>query len=162
MMSETLYVRVPTATKQRLESMAVDRQITLAKLVGHIIDDGLAGTDVELQNEREIRTTTELRAQAAERELLVVKERLENQERLIGPFFDRLSAPVGTCPHKNCGTPVSGRDLFVEGKCSARHSLHALLTTPPVKSTIDKPELISALAAVGLVLAVFAVATKPS
>lgn len=160
MTSEALYLRVPSATKQRLERLAVERELSLAKVVGETLEDGLSGTGIELRQERELRSAAELRAEAADRELRVLRERLETRELVIGPLFDRLAVEVGACPHDTCGVSVSGRDVFVEGRCGAGHGLHTMLTKPGQKATLNKGELISALATVGLVLAVFAAATK--
>lgn len=152
-MAQTIYARVPDHVKAAADTYASENGMTLANAVALLLDHGLqamASEESVAQLERQVADLTT--------EVEVLRQRDQAASSTYRALAQRITQPVGACP--KCGTPISGHDLLVAGRCSNQDcgaSLTPLLGTTPEKTAkggLDEGDLKVLLGALGLVLGI--------
>ena len=166
-MSKTtpLYLRLPSEIKEQVDRMAAAADASLTTAVAQLVDVGLRNTDEQVTQLRERVTALESEVKdlgddrdAVRTELAQVREEASRNRAVIESVVQRLKLPVGTCP--KCHEPVTGQQVFVEGACSNKHNLQTSALGLAPKSTLSQPDLIAALAVVGIALGLAVMASR--
>jgi hypothetical protein len=161
MASEVIYARVPASLKRRLETFAGDTMSQSAG-VAELLERGLemvsrgAASGQFEQNLAQLSAdlaTTRKKLEGAE---LAIELHQEREKQLLAAYTalgQRTEQPVGMCP--TCQTPVTGRDLLVNGHCRNGHGIASLLTGGTVgKGGLNQQDWVLLVGAIGLVLAI--------
>lgn len=165
MTSEAIYARVPTELKMRATKYAEDRGQKPASALAELIDKGLQTTDtIRDLRQRVTQLETELavaqnQLTAAGSEMNALRDRQGTLETAYQELAGKLARPVGNCP--GCGKPVTGRALFVDGRCpnpACGRDVASLLA--PDSAGFNRGEYLLLAGAVGLVLGIALLQTK--
>jgi rubrerythrin len=154
--SQTIYARVSDELKAAVDEHASTNGKTLANAVADLLDRGLQATADEHSVAK-----LEQRVRSLQADIDAFQEREKTVSAAYQGLAQRTALTVGSCP--NCGKPVSGRDLLVEGRCpTCSANLSPLLGTGPAlkKGGLDEGDFKLLLGALGLVLAVALVAQQ--
>ncbi len=159
MSTEVVYARVPSAVKEAADAYAAQRGVTLTAAVVDLLDRGLAAVSDErsvAELERNLQLVT-AEKQAAEARL----QSMSTELGALRTLAQRASLPVGTCPSKSCGQPITGLDLLASGQChSCGQALAALIALSTPTSTVDERELLLLVGALGAVLGIAYLSSK--
>jgi hypothetical protein len=101
-MKATIYARVSSELKAATDHYADDHGMSLASAVADLLSRGLQ----EAGDEASVRTL-EARTQELQSELARIRD-------AAGTMDGRLKQVLGTC---QCGSPLSGNDLLLTGRC---------------------------------------------
>ena len=166
-MSKTtpLYLRLPSELKEQVDRMAAASDASLTTAVAQLVDAGLRNTDDQMSHLRDRVTVLEgeVRDLRDERDAVCVQlaqvhEEVSRNRMVIESVVQRLKLQVGTCP--KCHVAVTGQQVFVDGACSNGHNLQTSALASAPKSTLSQPDLLAALAVVGVALGLAVMASR--
>lgn len=155
--TEVIYARVPPDLKAAADAYAVERGVTLTRVVVDLLDRGLSAVSDEHSVAELESKVVQLTAEksAAEAELLAAKTELG----AVKSFAQRAVRGIGTCPE--CGGGITGYDLLGAGQCShCSHALSDLIAPTSQSSTLDQRELMILVGALAAVVGIACLASK--
>lgn len=144
-MTATIYARVSDDLKEATDRYAEEHGMSLASAVAELLGRGLEGAS----NEASVRTL-ETRLQELQHELSRVRDAAATVE-------GRLKQVLGTC---QCGSPLTGSDLLVTGRCPAcnRGVAGLLAGTSDEGGSLSRSDFAPFLAGIGVALALMILA----
>jgi hypothetical protein len=163
--SQVIYARVPSELKARAQDYADERGQKPALALAELIDKGLQKTetirDLRLRVDQLEAELVAARGQLSSTEagMNVLRDRQRTLESAYQALAGRLSRPLGACP--SCHQSVTGRDLFVDGRCpnqACGKDIASLLAPDP--TGFDRGEFLLLVGAVGLVLGIALIQSK--
>lgn len=165
----TLYLRIPTETKDAIEAHAHDQGYTLTTAAIELLQAGL-------QAEQDRRSVAAIGAELAElrQQNLDVQEALqreqsarinaEHQQRILAQassaWSTRSQQIVGKCPR--CKSPLRGHDVLVTGMCPKPGCGQGVGTGLAEGPGMEPKELLMVLGAAGLLLGLLVATSKGS
>jgi hypothetical protein len=157
--TEVIYARVPSTLKRAVDAYAEQSEKSLTAGVVDLLARGLSATSEERSIEKLELSLSRIRAEKSkvDAELEMARAHLATLESLA----ERASMPLGTCPNKQCGKPITGHDLLARGRCPhCGHQLSQIIAPDMGAGTVDNRELLMLVGALGAVLAVAYLAGK--
>ena len=148
-MGATIYARVNEELKEATDRYAEDHGMSLASAVAELLRRGLQ----EAGDEASVRTL-EARALELQSELARVRD-------AAGTMDGRLQQVLGSC---QCGSPLSGRDLLLTGRCpSCSRGVAGLLAgTSDSAGSLNRSEFAPFMTGIGVALALIILAYAAS
>lgn len=166
MKEKVIFARVGSDVRQAVGAYAGERGMTLAAAVGDLLRRGLEAASNAESVARLEQSVSELRLNLSDRDRLLQEERgrsaaIEQREQYLQQFLTQLDkAPIGRCPQSGCHTPFSAIDLVVKRACKRGHALGHVLERAAQAPGIDSGEVLAAVGALGLILALLAAGGK--
>lgn len=156
-MSQVIYARVPDPLKEAADVYANEQGVTLTQAVIDLLERGLAAaTDEVSVDELQQRLARE---GAEKAQLQAELQGLRGEMAALSALAQRVSQTVGTCP--SCKTPITGGDLLAVGQCpKCGQKLTGLIAPAVSSSTLDQPEFLMLLGALGAVVGVALLGSK--
>ncbi|MEN3305365.1 MAG: hypothetical protein V7603_1567 [Micromonosporaceae bacterium] len=154
-----VYARVPSDLKDLVDAYSIRVGKTLTAAVVDLLRDGLGAESYERTIAKQQASIVRLREEKSkvDAELETVKAQLAT----LGTLAERAGSPLGTCPSKTCGRPITGHDVLVTGRCpTCGYQLSQIIAPEVGGSTVDNRELFMFLGALGAVVAVAYLAGK--
>ena len=159
METDVIYARVQPSLKEAVEAYAGEAGMTLTAAVSDLLARGIEATTKE-------RSVTDLSEALAKARLDLAHGRsriatLEERERNLHAVLAQLdSGTLGHCPTPGCNAPLSASDLVVRRMCPRGHTLGMVLEQVAKAPGLNPTEVLAAVAAIGLLLAIVALAKK--
>lgn len=156
-MSAVIYIRTPDSLKQTLKDYASARGMTETAAAASLLERALAAigeeTAVEKLNRKLEAASRELEKtraalQRTELELREARQRDEAAAHVYKAVTIRARQPLGEC--KRCQHPLSGADLYVNGRCpnpECATAITELLT--PTRGGLKETEYLPFIGALG-------------
>jgi antitoxin component of RelBE/YafQ-DinJ toxin-antitoxin module len=148
-MTATIYARVDDVLKEATDRYADDHGMSLASAVADLLGRGLqeAGDEVSVR-------ILEVRTQELQGELARVRD-------AAGTVDGRLKQVLGTC---QCGSPLSGSDLLLTGRCpQCNQGVAGLLAgTSEGGGSLNRSEFAPFMTGIGVALALILLAYAAS
>jgi hypothetical protein len=163
---KVIFARVRSDVRHAVGAYAGERGMTLAAAVADLLRRGLEAASNAESVTRLEQSVNELRLNLSERDRLLQEERgrsaaSEQREEYLKQFLGQLDqAPIGRCPQAGCLTPFSAIDLVVKRSCKRGHGLGNVLERAAQAPGIDSGEVLAAVGALGLILALLAAGGK--
>lgn len=148
-MAATIYARVSDELKEATDRYAGDHGMSLASAVSDLLSRGLQ----EAGDEASVRTL-EARTQELQGELARVRD-------AAGTMDGRLKQVLGSC---QCGSPLSGNDLLLTGRCPkcSRGVAGLLAGTGEGGGSLNRTEFAPFMTGIGVALALIILAYAAS
>jgi hypothetical protein len=167
----TIYARIPDELKTELDSYSVGRHIKLTAAMVELMETGLESvrretTVKDLERRLEVATQqaadSRALAEQSENARAALQATLNGQTEVYALVGGRLNQTIGLCP--SCKASITGRDLVVTNAChSCSVSLSALLDPKaPMGSTLNGPEYLLLIGAIGLLVGMAMAQSKKS
>jgi hypothetical protein len=163
---KVIFARVQEDVRRAVGAYAGDRGKTIASAVADLLRRGLEAASNEDSVVRLEQSVSELRLQLSERDRLLQDERArsaagEQREQYLQQLLGQIDqAPIGQCPDPSCKMPISAIDLVVRRSCKKGHGLTQVLERAAKAPGVDSAQVLTALGALGLVLALLAAGGK--
>jgi hypothetical protein len=148
-MTATIYARVADDLKSATDQYATERGMSLASAVSDLLSRGLEAAANEAAS-----GGLERRNQELQRELAHVRQAAVAVD-------ERLKQVLGIC---QCGSPLTGNDLLVTGRCpTCSRGVGALLAgTDESAGSVNRNEFAPFIAGIGVALALVVLAYAAS
>lgn len=152
-MSQVIYARVADSLKAAADLYANEQGVTLTRAVADLLERGLAATTDEPSIEE---LQQNLARESAEKAQLQAELRgMRAEMTALGALAQRVGQTVGTCPNPSCKAAITGTDLLAVGQCpKCGQKLSGLIAPAAPSSTLDQPEFLMLLGALGAVVGV--------
>lgn len=166
MATEVIYARVPAELKNAVDAHAAHLGITLTAAVAELISHGLESAANEQSIANLQASLSEARLTLSERDRNLAEERsraatLEERERNLRAVVQQLdTVTVGRCPQPGCVASLTATDLVVRRACPNGHQLGGVLEQVAKAPGLDPAEVLAAVAALGLLVAILAATRK--
>jgi len=152
-MSQVIYARVPDNLKAAADLYANEQGVTLTRAVTDLLERGLAAATDEPSVEELQQSLARETAEKAQ--LHAELQGLRAEATALGALAQRVGQTVGTCPNPSCKAPITGTDLLAVGQCPKCGQKLSRLIAPSVSSsTLDQPEFLMLLGALGAVVGI--------
>jgi antitoxin component of RelBE/YafQ-DinJ toxin-antitoxin module len=157
MKTQVLYARVEEDLKAEVDEFAKSRGVTITSALTDLVTRGLAAISEE---ESISRLEMQLVQARTEQTNLLSELRASKIEGdTVRALTQRSNHPIGNCVA--CGVTFSGYELLAVGQCSNGHPLAEALSLSPKASSTDQRDFLLFLGALGAVLGVAYLATRP-
>lgn len=145
--TETIYVRVPEATKTAAKDYAETNGMTLTGAISELLERGL-----EAIEDADSISRLQSQLQAKDVELQEAAARVRGLQALA-------TTPLGVCA--SCKAVITAEDVLVRSKCPNGHPLRApAASNKPTGSGLDDNQALILIGAVGLLLGALALSNS--
>lgn len=142
--TSTIYARVDDGLKDATDAYASEHGMSLASAVADLLDRGLQ----QAADEASVRA---LQTRAFE-----LRGELARAQDAAATMEERLRQVIGTC---QCGSPLTGRDLLLIGRCpKCNRGVASLLAGSTDAGSLNEGEFVPFLTGVGVALALLLLA----
>lgn len=147
--TETIYVRVPEATKAAAKDYAETNGMTLTSAISDLLERGLES----VENDESI--------EKLQKQIQAKDFQLQQSATRIQGLHALATTPLGVCA--SCKTVITAEDVLVHGKCPKGHALRAPGTPEkPKPAGLDDNQALILIGAVGLLLGALALSGSAS